>query len=47
MTVSAVEGNAGAGGVYLAIASDIVLASETSVLNPHYKVGGDHSILFF
>jgi len=40
MTVSAVEGNAGAGGVYLAIASDIVLASETSVLNPHYKAMG-------
>ena len=40
ITVSAVEGNAGAGGVYLAIASDVVIASEASVLNPHYKTMG-------
>ena len=40
VTVSAMEGNAGAGGVYLAIASDVVVASETSVLNPHYKTMG-------
>ena len=40
ITVSAVEGNAGAGGVYLALASDVVIASEASVLNPHYKTMG-------
>lgn len=40
LTVSAVEGNAGAGGVFLAIASDKVWASQTSVLNPHYKTMG-------
>lgn len=40
ITISAVEGNAGAGGVFLAIASDKVWASETSVLNPHYKTMG-------
>jgi len=40
ITISAVEGNAGAGGVFLAIASDQVWASETSVFNPHYKTMG-------
>ena len=40
ITVAAVEGNAGAGGAYLAIASDVVIASEASVWNPHYKTMG-------
>lgn len=37
ITVSAVQGNAGAGGVYLAMAADYVVAHEGVVLNPHYK----------
>jgi len=40
ITVSAVEGNAGAGGVYLAAASDLVWMGELSILNPHYKTMG-------
>ena len=40
ITVSAVEGNAGAGGVFLATAADQVVASESTVLNPHYKTMG-------
>jgi putative two-component system protein, hydrogenase maturation factor HypX/HoxX len=37
VVISAVEGNAGAGGVALAIAADHVIASEGSVLNMHYQ----------
>lgn len=37
LVISAVKGNAGAGGVGLALASDIVIAREGSVLNMHYK----------
>lgn len=37
ITLSAMQGNAGAGGVYLAMAADYVLAHEGVVLNPHYK----------
>jgi putative two-component system hydrogenase maturation factor HypX/HoxX len=40
ITMSAVHGGAGAGGVYLAIASDYVAVRESSILNPHYKTMG-------
>jgi putative two-component system hydrogenase maturation factor HypX/HoxX len=40
-TVSLMRGNAGAGGVILALAADLVYAREGIVLNPHYKgMGG-------
>jgi putative two-component system hydrogenase maturation factor HypX/HoxX len=35
------QGNAGAGGVFLALAADRVLAREGVVLNPHYKGMGN------
>jgi putative two-component system hydrogenase maturation factor HypX/HoxX len=38
--VSGVTGNAGAGGVMLALAADIVFARADIVLNPHYKSMG-------
>ena len=41
LTVSALQGNAGAGGVFLALASDRVLARRGVVLNPHYKGMGN------
>jgi putative two-component system hydrogenase maturation factor HypX/HoxX len=37
ITISAMRGNAGAGGVYMAMAADYVMAHEGVVLNPHYK----------
>jgi len=37
VTIAAMKGNAGAGGVALAAACDYVVASEGAVLNPHYK----------
>ena len=37
LVVSALRGNAGAGGVFLALAADEVWAREGIVLNPHYK----------
>ena len=37
ITISAVRGNAGAGGAMMALASDFAFAREGSVLNPHYK----------
>lgn len=40
LTVSAMQGNAGAGGVILALASDYVYARSGAVLNPHYKKMG-------
>ncbi|HWH87578.1 MAG TPA: hydrogenase maturation protein [Pseudomonas sp.] len=40
LVVSGVTGNAGAGGVMLALAADIVLARADIVLNPHYKSMG-------
>ncbi|WP_200763112.1 hydrogenase maturation protein [Nitrosophilus alvini] len=40
LTVAAVRGNAGAGGVFLALACDFVIAREGVVLNPHYKTMG-------
>lgn len=37
MTVSAIQTNAGAGGVFLALAADYCFAKDRIVLNPHYK----------
>jgi putative two-component system hydrogenase maturation factor HypX/HoxX len=41
LTVAALQGNAGAGGVFLALAADRVLARDDVVLNPHYKGMGN------
>jgi putative two-component system hydrogenase maturation factor HypX/HoxX len=41
MTVSAMQGNAGAGGVFLALAADRVYARSGMILNPHYKGMGN------
>lgn len=41
LTLSAMEGNAGAGGVMLALAADMVYARTGVVLNPHYKGMGN------
>jgi len=41
LTVAAIAGNAGAGGVFLALAADHVWAREGVVLNPHYKGMGN------
>lgn len=40
LTVSAVQGSAGAGGVITALAADRVLAREGVIFNPHYKSMG-------
>ena len=41
LTISAVAGNAGAGGAMMALASDMIFAREGVVFNPHYKnMGG-------
>lgn len=42
LTVSAVQGNAGAGGVLFAIACDYVVARSGRIFNPHYKTMGLH-----
>ncbi len=41
LTVAAMQGNAGAGGVFLALAADRVWARAGAVLNPHYKSMGN------
>lgn len=41
VTVAALQGNAGAGGVFLALAADHVVARDGIVLNPHYKSMGN------
>lgn len=41
LTVAALQGNAGAGGVFIALAADRVLARSGIVLNPHYKGMGN------
>jgi putative two-component system hydrogenase maturation factor HypX/HoxX len=41
LTVAALRGNAGAGGVFLALAADRVLARGGVMLNPHYKGMGN------
>lgn len=40
-TIAAMRGNAGAGGVFLALAADQVYAAPGVVLNPHYKSMGN------
>ena len=40
ITVASLHKNAGAGGVFLALACDYVIARENTVLNPHYKTMG-------
>jgi putative two-component system hydrogenase maturation factor HypX/HoxX len=41
LTIAALQGNAGAGGVFLALAADYIYAREGVVLNPHYKGMGN------
>jgi putative two-component system hydrogenase maturation factor HypX/HoxX len=41
ITIAALQGNAGAGGVFLALAADRVIAREGVILNPHYKSMGN------
>ena len=41
LTIAALRGNAGAGGVFLALAADRVLARQGVILNPHYKNMGN------
>jgi len=41
LTISAVAGGAGAGGVFLALAADRVWLREGVVLNPHYRAMGN------
>jgi putative two-component system hydrogenase maturation factor HypX/HoxX len=41
LTVAALQGNAGSGGCFLALACDFVFAREGVVLNPHYKNMGN------
>ncbi len=41
LTIAAMQGNAGAGGVFLALAADMVLARDGIVLNPHYRNMGN------
>ena len=41
LTVAALQGNAGAGGVFLARAADLVWLREGVVLSPHYKDMGN------
>lgn len=41
LTIAALQGNAGAGGVFLALAADRVLARRGVILNPHYKGMGN------
>jgi putative two-component system hydrogenase maturation factor HypX/HoxX len=41
LVISALRGNAGAGGVFLALAADEVWAHKNIVLNPHYKDMGN------
>ena len=50
ITISAVQGNAGAGGVMMALASDLVLSRDGVVINPHYtnmKLFGSEYHTFF
>lgn len=41
LTLAALQGNVGAGGVFLALAADRVLARRGIVLNPHYRNMGN------
>jgi len=41
LTIAAMQGNAGAGGVFLALAADRVYVRDGAILNPHYKGMGN------
>ncbi len=41
LTIAAMQGNAGAGGVFLALAADRVWARDGTIFNPHYKGMGN------
>ena len=41
LVIAALRGGAGAGGVFLALAADEVWASQSAILNPHYKDMGN------
>ncbi len=41
ITIAAMKGNAGAGGVFMALAADRVFARKGVILNPHYKGMGN------
>ena len=41
LTIAALQGNAGAGGVFLARAADLVWSRQGVILNPHYKDMGN------
>jgi len=41
LTIAALQGNAGAGGVFLSLAADYICARESVILNPHYKSMGN------
>jgi putative two-component system protein, hydrogenase maturation factor HypX/HoxX len=41
LTIAALQGNAGAGGVFLSLAADYIYARESVILNPHYKSMGN------
>jgi putative two-component system protein, hydrogenase maturation factor HypX/HoxX len=41
LTIAAIQGNAGAGGVFLSLVADYIYARESVILNPHYKSMGN------
>lgn len=41
LTLAALQGNAGAGGVFLSLAADRIYARKSVILNPHYKGMGN------
>jgi putative two-component system hydrogenase maturation factor HypX/HoxX len=41
LTIAALQGNAGAGGVFLSLTADYIFARESIILNPHYKSMGN------
>lgn len=41
LTIAALQGNAGAGGVFLSLAADYIYANASVILNPHYKSMGN------
>ncbi len=41
ISIAALQGNAGAGGAFLALAADHVFARDGAILNPHYKGMGN------
>ncbi len=41
LTIAALQGNAGAGGVFLSLAADYIFARSSVILNPHYKSMGN------